>query len=368
MAKKAAGKAEGPTTLVIGNHPAALVAALKLNALKADAAIADPSTFSDAGRLVTINPSMIQLLPALADVLQGDSVGRITSVRFHAADGKVAETTDAFADGEAPAVLKLADLILLLRERVEAAGIRRLPGRVTVNEVDESGILLTVGRTTIRPRVCVLSDTLEPESAALLGTARPTEQRVMAMLDVNATLDAGLAHAALDLNETGAWGMLVATGTTAQITVVAAADEARDVLRSFAGRLAAGGVLSSDTVDGRSIRTAPVTPAGALEFDVVARHALLCGPAGGFVTAVGEDVYPGCWSGTYAAATAAKAAKAVHVQDALGDYRSAWGGSLGEYLQGPQQNMKFLLPLMFRNPIMTDRLADALFRGKSVVR
>ncbi len=121
-------------------------------------------------------------------------------------------------------------------------------------------------------------------------------------------------------------------------------------------------------VTGTRAKPVAVSLASALERDVVGRLTLLCGPTGGFVSSTGEDLYPCCHSATFAADVAKKAVKAAHVQDVLSDYRSVWGGTLGEYLQGPQQNMRFLLPLIYKNPVMTDRLADALFRGKSLVR
>ena len=58
----------------------------------------------------------------------------------------------------------------------------------------------------------------------------------------------------------------------------------------------------------------------------------------------------------------------VHLQDALQPYRQAWGTTLGEYLRGPQQNLRFLLPLVYRNPVMSGRLAESILQGKSVVR
>jgi hypothetical protein len=65
---------------------------------------------------------------------------------------------------------------------------------------------------------------------------------------------------------------------------------------------------------------------------------------------------------------AAKAIKERHPQDALQPYRQQWGATLGDYLRGPQQNLRFLLPLVYRNSTMTARLAEAILRGKSVVR
>ena len=42
--------------------------------------------------------------------------------------------------------------------------------------------------------------------------------------------------------------------------------------------------------------------------------------------------------------------------------------TLGDYLRGPQQNLRFLLPLVYRNPVMTARLTESILQGKSVVR
>ena len=62
------------------------------------------------------------------------------------------------------------------------------------------------------------------------------------------------------------------------------------------------------------------------------------------------------------------ALKQPHLQDALQPYREKWGTTLGEYLRGPQQNLRFLLPLVYRNPTMTRLMAESILLGKPVVR
>jgi len=52
----------------------------------------------------------------------------------------------------------------------------------------------------------------------------------------------------------------------------------------------------------------------------------------------------------------------------LSPYRQQWRTTLGDYLRGPQQNLRFLLPMVYRNPKMTARLTEAILTGKSVVR
>ena len=63
-----------------------------------------------------------------------------------------------------------------------------------------------------------------------------------------------------------------------------------------------------------------------------------------------------------------KAVKEPHLQDALQPYRQKWGSSLGDYLRGPQQNLRFLMTLIYRNKQMTTRIAEAILAGKSVIR
>ena len=108
--------------------------------------------------------------------------------------------------------------------------------------------------------------------------------------------------------------------------------------------------------------------AGALAREIVANRTLLFGPAGGFYTACLEDLYPNCWSAVFAVEAVREAIKEPHLQDALQPYRQKWGTTLGEYLRGPQQNLRFLLPLVYRNPTMTRLMAESILQGKPVVR
>ena len=108
--------------------------------------------------------------------------------------------------------------------------------------------------------------------------------------------------------------------------------------------------------------------AGALAHEGVANRTLLIGPAGGFYSACSEDIYPNCWSAIHAADAVKKALKEPHLQDALHPYRHRWRTTLGDYLRGPQQNLRFLLPMVYRNQKMTARLSESILMGKSVVR
>ena len=57
-----------------------------------------------------------------------------------------------------------------------------------------------------------------------------------------------------------------------------------------------------------------------------------------------------------------------HLQDALAPYRHNWRTTLGDHLRDPQQNLRFLLPLVYRNQVMTTRLTEAILLGKGMLR
>jgi hypothetical protein len=142
------------------------------------------------------------------------------------------------------------------------------------------------------------------------------------------------------------------------------------LLEKWIGLLMEHRVLKSGSspLDVSGARSIDLPFAGALAQEGVANRALLFGPAGGFYSACAEDIYPNCWSALFAVDVVKKAIKERHLQDAIGSYRQEWGATLGDYLRGPQQNLRFLLPLVYRNPVMTNRIGEAILTGASVVR
>jgi flavin-dependent dehydrogenase len=135
-----------------------------------------------------------------------------------------------------------------------------------------------------------------------------------------------------------------------------------EVLRKH-GILKPAGAIPLDRIE-----TLDLPAAGALTREIVANRTLLFGPAGGFYSACLEDMYPNCWSAVFAVKAVREALSQTHLQDALQPYRQSWGTTLGEYLRGPQQNLRFLLPLVYRNPVMAQRMAESILLGKSVAR
>ncbi len=99
----------------------------------------------------------------------------------------------------------------------------------------------------------------------------------------------------------------------------------------------------------------------------VGKHTLLIGDAGGFVSASSnEGIYPAIWSATIAAEILEAALSSEHSQDALIAFNSAWRVKMADHLRSPHTDVRFLLPLVFSNQPMADRMAAAFFFGDNI--
>ena len=370
--------AADPSVVVVGDHPAASLCALLLTQAKVDVGLCSAGGTPNAGRLVTLNPAFFALHPALASLEQSLDLQPISAVRFLGPDGGAAQTRPRPAGEDVLAYVAAADEVAAaVRELAVAEGVPLLDGTASVARVSEEGVELTVGRRTLRPALLCVGDPLDAASMSALGAAPfPGQggQRQTTAKFVGETLsdsaDAATLAMSLDLDGDLNWGWLLRRSGDVQLCVQGPPNgDAAELLSAWTQLLVDDGLLGEGAkADGRTFRHDVLPLAGALSRDVVARRTLLLGPAGGFYSASGEDIYPACWSAQFAADSAAKALKATHPQDALAAYRGKWGATLGDYLRGPQQNLRFLLPLVYKNPTMTDRLADSILLGDSLVK
>ncbi len=148
--------------------------------------------------------------------------------------------------------------------------------------------------------------------------------------------------------------------------------EASDATAAFVKMCAGARDHSVIPVDlTREAREAPVTlsPASiALDMDThVGKHSLVIGDAGGFVAAVSnEGVYPAMWSARIAADVIDTALDSKHSQDELMAFDSQWRMEMADYLRAPNTDSQFLLPLIFSNQPMADRMGAAFFSGENI--
>jgi hypothetical protein len=388
MAKAAANEVD---VLVVGQHPAAYLAVRLLReaaALRVTHALGAGGV-GGADRLTLINPDFFSLAPGLgklkeevelAEVWGIEYLGEQAGVRSESAGKMVAAYVGSFK--------QIHDGLAKLAGQAggeKVAGSAPIAGAVQVHAVDELGVAVRVGRRQLRARLMILSDGFGAEVRTALGVPEQWDAEVLHYYTFvklrgehggERGMDgkkAGLVPMSLDLGGTMSWGWLLSGVSRAQVAVLQTAEAAgktlpREQLKRWAAILEMHGVVKIAAAELEGAQTLELPLAGALVQEAVANRALLIGPAGGFISACGEDVYPGCWSAVMAAEAAREALGQVHVQDALRAYRQRWGATIGDYLRGPQQNLRFLLPLVYRNPMMAARLREAILLGKSVVR
>jgi len=108
--------------------------------------------------------------------------------------------------------------------------------------------------------------------------------------------------------------------------------------------------------------------AAALDMDThVAKHTLLIGDAGGFISsASNEGIYPAMWSARLAAKAVHSALKSTFSQDELMTFDSLWRMEMADHLRSPHTDIRFLLPLIFSNQPMADRMGAAFFSGENI--
>jgi len=371
-----------PDVLVLGSHPAAYLAAALLRRKSRLCVVHVTIPGEQLGeRLVLVNPALFGVHPLLEGLRRKIEAKAVYGLQFLADDrGAVAEYRSKTL---ASLVAQLKDVRSAMCELARAQGVEFLVGKgLEIHRLDERGIEVTVGGQTMRPRAMVLSGRLTGEQHRLLGVPEEWERGVVhrytyARLRATKWVDLGsrpLVPMSLDLRGTLSWAWLLPSDRLIQVAVeqpvqmlptVAPAE----LLRHWVSVLHRHGVLHAPIeLADEQIESIDIPFEGALAHEGLANRTLLVGPAGGFYTGSGEDVYPNCWSAVFAADVLKKAWKEPHLQDALQPYRQRWRTTLGDYLRGPQRNLRFLLPLVYRNQIMTNRLAEAILMGRSVVR
>jgi flavin-dependent dehydrogenase len=371
-----------PDVLVLGSHPAAYFAA---TLLREDAKVsvlhaAIPGE-QIQDRLVFINPAFFELHKLLAPLKKKLDLQPVYGVRFLANESSVSsEYVGKSIVGYVGSFLQIQQAMVQIAQKEKVT--MRDSHAFEIESLDEGGAHLRLDDKPIHPKLIVLGGDLPEPQMKMLGAAESWEQGVLhrytyLMLNGEKWVDDNakpMMPMSLDLKGQLCWGWLLRGQESVQVCVeqpleAVGQTSPAQLLDHWIDVLVRHGELKTpkqpDVSQAVSIDL-PLT--GALNQEGVANRTLLVGPAGGFYTACAEDIYPNCWSAIFAADVAKKALKERHVQDSIQVYRQKWGTTLGDYLRGPQQNLRFLLPLVYRNPVMTSRLAEAILSGKSVVR
>jgi hypothetical protein len=376
-------KSEPPIdVLVLGEHPAAyLCAALLKQKSKLGVLHATLPTESWPDRLVLLNPEFFSLHPLLEPLRRKLELTGIYGLRFLADAPPVASEFHArstMAYSTPYKALKNAMCKLAEAQDVEMVN----PKQLEIHRLEETGVDVTLGKTRLRPKLLVLAGLPSPSQQTLLGLPDGWGSDVVhryTFVRLSGTRWAELGARpvvpmSLNLRDMLFWAWLLPGEKCLQLAVEQPIEttsqiDSVELLSHWAQVLRAHQVLNTRSeVPLDEAKSINLPLAGALAHEGVANRTLLIGPAGGFYSATAEDIYPNCWSAIFAADAIKKALKEVHLQDALQPYRFKWRTTLGDYLRGPQQNLRFLLPLVYRNQVMTTRLTESILMGKQVVR
>jgi hypothetical protein len=367
--------------MVLGEHPAAYFAAALIRSdHKIRVLHCRIPGEAEPDRLVVINPAFFSLHPLLAPLQRKLETTALYGLQFLSDDPAIKSEHRSKAALAYVASYHAVRDLLAGRARDEGVDLVS-PDELHIHRLDEVGLEVTVDGSNLRPRVLALGGNLSDAQHKLLGLPESWGADIIhrysyLKLPGNAWADLGsrpIMPMSLSLNQTLCWGWLL-PGTKGMQLAVAQPMETLsrirpvDLLTHWASVLRANGILSDHLLPLDHLQSKDLPLAGALAHEGVANRTLLIGPAGGFYSACTEDIYPNCWSALFAADAIKKALKERHLQDALQPYRSKWRTTLGEYLRGPQQNFRFLLPFIYRNQVMTTRLTESILQGKSVVR
>jgi flavin-dependent dehydrogenase len=375
-------RAHACDVLVLGGHPSAYLAAALLRA-KSNLKVTHATIPGEPHphRLVLVNPALFSLHKILAPVEKKLQACNIHGLRFLADD---ADTSSEYRSktmlGQ---VLPYPDVRQALADLAKEHGVELLdPKHLDILHLDETGIDVHLDDTPIRAKAMILAGALSRAHLQMLNLANDWEPNVMhrhtfTVLNTSVIDQLGprpTMPMSLDLKGTLSWAWMLPGEQLTQISVSQPIDSLRqtpaiDLLRHWANVLCSHSVLPDPPqLNNGNVQFLDIPLAGALAHEGVGNRTLLIGPAGGFYSACSEDIYPNCWSAVYAVEVMKKALPEKHLQDALNAYRSTWRTTLGDYLRGPQQNLRFLLPLVYRNQVMTTRLTESILLGKSVVR
>ena len=368
--------------LVLGEHPAAyLAAALLRHKTKLRVGHSTLPGEEQPDRLVIINPALFALHPLLEPLKRKLEMTPVYGLQFLSDDPA---TRSEHRSKSALAYVSPYKAVRAAMQAVaESQEVQCLsPKSLEIHRLDENGAEVTAGKSELRPTALVVAGSLPEAQQKRLGLPDswgPDVVHRYTFLKLPGTKWADLGARpvlpmSLNLKEMLCWAWLMPGAKGVQLAVEQPVETVGRVkptellghwaeLLRKAGALNGKGELPLDDAESMDVPFA-----GALMHEGVGNRTLLVGPAGGFYSACCEDIYPNCWSATHAADALKKALKEPHLQDALQSYRHRWRTTLGAYLQGPQQNFRFLLPLVYRNQVMTTRLTEAILLGKSVVR
>lgn len=364
--------------LTVGAGPAGSTAAILLAQKGHRVVLVDRLTFprkvSCAGWLNSLAPAFLDEMGVDAKALAACGLHDVT---FHRADFSQA-AKPAFTDTPAYLIDRTrfdnALVTAAVRHGVDfisGCGVRDLKLR------ESSVVADLVDGRTIEATLLVLASGRGTELLERVGLAQSTEQPPMWSAQVDSPLTARRAPkeprigVVLGLDDAGSFGLFCLSRKRMSVGVnwVQSRHDAAAALVHLCRLAAEHQVVPLDLSEQAKSAELVRSPAAvALDMEShVGKHTLVIGDAGGFISVVSnEGIYPGMWSAQIAVEVAVKALGSVHSQDQLMTFDSAWRMQMANYIRPPHTDIQFLLPLIFTNQPMADRMGAAFFHGENI--
>ncbi len=363
---------------IIGAGPAGATAAILLGRKGYSVALIDKATFprrvTCAGWLsAKVEPLLGELGIPPASVLQHP----FRDVTFHNADfTKTAKPRSETSVGYLVDRTEFDDLLVRCATQ---HGVTLLHGlSVTDLKLNESSVAITLSdRRKVVSRLLLLSPGRGSELVDRLGFPRQPGATPLWTAQVEADLDGTLAGAeprvgvVLGLDGGGSFAFYC-VGPKRTLVNVNWAGDPRQTLPMLAGLCKTAWQKGAVPVDlSPQVAKAPAErspAAAALDMDShVGKHTLLIGDAGGFVSAASnEGIFPSMWSAKLACKAIDAALQSEVTQDQLMNFDQLWRTQMADHLRSPHTDIRFLLPLIFQNQPMADRMAAAFFFGENL--
>ncbi len=363
---------------IIGAGPAGATAAILLARQKRRVALLDRGDFPRKSALAGwLNARAAPLLEDLGVKTKSLLNRAFTDVTFHNADfSKSARPNFKKAPGY---LIDRAQLDNALVKAASSAGVEILDGvAVTRIRLKESSIHVERGAATpVEGRLLILAagrgTTLLDHVGLGRGAAGATIWSAQVDLDVRTPTAGSEPHVSvvLGLDRRGSFALMCVTSdcTSAAINWYGDREEAVPAFVNVCRLAAARELIPAALIEPAGRAELFRCPASAaLDMDThVGKHTLLIGDAGGFIAAASnEGVYPAMWSAQIGAEVVHAALKSVHSQDVLKTFDSEWRMKMADYLRSPNTDPQFLVPLIFSNQPMADRMGAAFFSGENI--
>lgn len=282
-------------------------------------------------------------------------------------------------DGPVGYVIGRAAFDSALAKTAVAAGATLLQGAAAVDlRLNETEVVITLSDDRrVTSRLLLMAAGRDSPLIARLGFMQRSAEPPIWSAQVEAQVSSRGKSAAptvaviLGIDGGGSFGFCCISPLRASLGVSWLGDPklAAPALARLCKLTAEHGIMPVD-LSGKAASVKPIRcpAAAALDMDShVAKHTLLVGDAGGFVSAASnEGIFPAMWSAKIAAGVIDRALQSPHSQDELMSFNSVWRMEIADHLRSPHTDIRFLLPLIFSNQLMADRMGAAFFFGENI--